>query len=299
MKSISKISSGIEGLDEILDGGFVPQQSYLIQGGPGTGKSTLGYHFLNKGINQGESTLYISFGESSDNIKGNARNIGIDLERVHFLDLNHDGDLNDSFEPYSIFPVAEVENESIFTSIKNAVEKYKPKRVLLDSITMFQFLNHDPYQTRKLALSFIRYICRKGATLLMTSELSEKSTKEEATFWVDGIVNLKYSDSWRKISIQKYRGSDFRVGNHALKITGTLEATNIHASYLADNIIFLRYLEMDGELHKAIGVLKKRLSDFERSIRRFEITKNGIEVGKKLSGLRGILSGTPETNRVN
>jgi circadian clock protein KaiC len=83
---------------------------------------------------------------------------------------------------------------------------------------MFQFLNQDPYQTRNMALSFIKYICKSGATLLMTSELSEKSTEKEATFWVDGIINLEFSETWRRLSILKYRGSDFRSGNHAFKI---------------------------------------------------------------------------------
>ncbi|TKX83433.1 recombinase RecA, partial [Halorubrum sp. SS5] len=71
-------------------------------------------------------------------------------------------------------------------------------------------------------------------------------------------------------------------------------ATMENVSYLADNIVFLRHLEVGGELRKAIGVLKKRTSDFERTIREFRITEHGITVGEPMSGLRGILSGTPE-----
>jgi circadian clock protein KaiC len=77
-------------------------------------------------------------------------------------------------------------------------------------------------------------------------------------------------------------------------VTGNFKPTNSGLSYLADNIVFLRYLEMQGELQKAIGILKKRTSNFERSLRQFEITQHGITVGEPLSGLRGILSGTPE-----
>lgn len=477
MSNEQKISTGISSLDEVLDGGLIPQQSYLIQGGPGTGKSTIGYHFLEQAVKEGEAPLYISFGESSTHVNRNAKKLGVSLDDVHFLDLNPESDFSKDFEPYSVFATSEVESSSIFEPIVEAIEKHSPKRVFLDSITMFQFLNQDPFQTRNMALSFIKYICNSGATLLMTSELSEKSTEKEATFWVDGIVNLVYSESWRKLTVLKYRGSDYRSGNHAFRIsssgfelfpalrpntysrnfisspvssglteldellhggieqgtttlvtgptgvgktnlsvqfmkeaanrgersaiytfeeskeliikrsesinvpvkkmidkgylkvesieplsyspdefskmvrndveendtkfvlidsiggygmavreentlerlhsltvylqnmgvttflinetqsiTGTLEATNIHASYLADNIIFLRYLEMNGELQKAIGVLKKRLSDFEKSIRRFHITKEGIQVGDKLSGFRGILSGTPQAS---
>ncbi|MFW5987956.1 MAG: ATPase domain-containing protein, partial [bacterium] len=70
--------------------------------------------------------------------------------------------------------------------------------------------------------------------------------------------------------------------------------TDTETSYLADNILFLRYLEINGKLEKAIGVLKKRMSDFENTMRQFSITKNGIKVGKPLKNMRGILSGNPE-----
>ncbi|MHB0938505.1 MAG: ATPase domain-containing protein [Armatimonadota bacterium] len=77
-------------------------------------------------------------------------------------------------------------------------------------------------------------------------------------------------------------------------VTGDFHITDANISYLADNIVFIRYLEMNGQLRKAIGVLKKRLSDFEKTLREFEITKYGVHVGKPLTGLRGILRGEPE-----
>jgi len=77
-------------------------------------------------------------------------------------------------------------------------------------------------------------------------------------------------------------------------VTGEFQATMENISYLADNIVFLRHLEVHGEMRKAIGVLKKRTSDFERTIREFQITSHGLKVGEPMSGMRGILSGTPE-----
>jgi circadian clock protein KaiC len=77
-------------------------------------------------------------------------------------------------------------------------------------------------------------------------------------------------------------------------ITGDFRATDVGISYLADNVLFLRYLEVEGELRKAVGVLKKRMGDFEKSVRELEITRYGVRVGKPLIGLRGILSGVPE-----
>ncbi|WP_144905121.1 ATPase domain-containing protein [Halobellus captivus] len=77
-------------------------------------------------------------------------------------------------------------------------------------------------------------------------------------------------------------------------VTGDFEPTSSNLSYLADNLLFLRYLEAYGELRKAIGVLKKRTGDFERTLREFGIRSDGIHVGEPLTGLRGILTGTPE-----
>ena len=82
--------------------------------------------------------------------------------------------------------------------------------------------------------------------------------------------------------------------NEVETITGDFRPTEIGISYIADNLVFLRYLEMEGELRKAIGVLKKRMSDFEKTLREFEITRYGIKVGRPLTNLRGILKGSPE-----
>jgi circadian clock protein KaiC len=82
--------------------------------------------------------------------------------------------------------------------------------------------------------------------------------------------------------------------NEVSGITGDFEATEAGISYLCDNLVFLRYLEIDGELRKSVGVLKKRLSGFSRNIREFEITCDGVLVGEPLTGLRGVLTGTPE-----
>jgi circadian clock protein KaiC len=77
-------------------------------------------------------------------------------------------------------------------------------------------------------------------------------------------------------------------------VTGEFQATDAGISYLADNVLFLRHLELDGELRKAVGVLKKRVGPFERTLREFEITPDGVRVGQSLNGVRGILQGTPE-----
>ena len=80
-------------------------------------------------------------------------------------------------------------------------------------------------------------------------------------------------------------------------VTGEFQATEAGISYLADNIVFLRHLELAGEMRKAIGVLKKRTSDFERMLREFQITEHGLKVGEPLNELSGVLSGSPDWAR--
>jgi len=80
-------------------------------------------------------------------------------------------------------------------------------------------------------------------------------------------------------------------------VTGTFQASDSHVSYLADNVLFIRYIEVDGEVRKAVGVLKKRFGAFESTLRSFEIDSDGIQVGGALSDLRGVLTGTPTRER--
>jgi circadian clock protein KaiC len=82
--------------------------------------------------------------------------------------------------------------------------------------------------------------------------------------------------------------------NEVESIVGDFKATELGISYMCDNVIFIRYLEIQGEMRKAIGILKKRMSDFERNLREFLITQDGVVIGKPLKNLRGILRGIPE-----
>lgn len=468
-----KVQTGISGLDDILEGGLLPGRSYLVQGGPGLGKSTIGYHFLEEGNRNDEATLLVSLSEHTENIIDNASRLHIDLSATQILDLSPDAEIEDEGEAYSVFLPSDVAQKPIMKRLKEVVDQHRPSRVVLDSITMLNMLNSEPFQARQLALSFIRYICSQGATLLMLSEQHQGG--DDSSFWVNGIINLTYDANWRNIEVTKYRGSGYKAGPHSFKITssglevfprlqphsyegrftpkklssgieeldamlsgglergtttlltgpsgvgktnlgiqfikqaasqgersaiysfeeskelilrrseginvpintivkqgnlkiapieplsyspdefskrvrtdvedndtrivmidavggyklgvgekdalprlhslcvylqnigvttilvnetsnlfGEFQPTEINASYLADNIIFLRYLEYQGRLQKSLGILKKRMSDFEPYLREFAITNDGIQVGARLQNMRGILTGQPE-----
>ncbi|RMG74043.1 MAG: recombinase RecA, partial [Nitrospirae bacterium] len=216
---IKRLSTGISGLDEVLKGGFIPQRSYLIRGAPGTGKTTFGLHFLIKGIQEGGSSLYITLSESEENIRHNASMMGLDLKGVEFLDLSPESEFFKEVETYDIFSAAEVEREPTTKRIVEQIEKLKPHRVFVDSMTQFRYLSTDPFQFRKQVLSFFRFLTEQGATVLFTSEHSPEAPDEDLQFLSDGIIHLHLRDDERYLRVTKFRGSDFRTGSHSFKIT--------------------------------------------------------------------------------
>ncbi|RMF90251.1 MAG: recombinase RecA, partial [Nitrospinota bacterium] len=134
---------------------------------------------------------------------------------------------------------------------------------------------------------------------LVRQEIEEQHTRIVMIDSLSGYrLSLRGEDLTAQLhALSKYvtnMGETLLLVNEVENITGEFQATEVGVSYLADNIIFFRYLEIGGELRKAIGVLKKRLSDFEKTLREYEITRYGIRVGEPLTGLRGILRGTPE-----
>lgn len=137
---------------------------------------------------------------------------------------------------------------------------------------------------------FTELVCReveeRGARLVIIDSLAGYQKTLHGEDFSSSIFDL--------CAYLKARGITTILVNDVEAITGDFRVTEVGISYLADNIIFLRYLEINGELRKAIGVLKKRMSRFEQTLREFRVTERGIQVGEPLSNLRGILLGVPE-----
>ena len=213
-----RLSLGVTGLDEILRGGLIPQRAYLVRGGPGTGKTTLGVHFLAAGAALGENTLLITLGEPAEQILENGKAIGLNLDKVTFLDLSPDSSFFTKVQSYDIFSPAEVEREPVTHQIVETVQELKPQRVFIDSMTQFRFLALDAFQFRKQVLSCMRFLLESQATLLFTSENSPEVPDNDLQFMCDGVINMKFYDEKRTINIAKFRGSDFRDGFHSLSL---------------------------------------------------------------------------------
>jgi circadian clock protein KaiC len=469
-------ASGIDGLDEVLGGGFLPRRSYLIRGGPGTGKTTLGLHFLAAGAARGERALFLGQGQALETVRSDAHSLGIDLATVEFLDLSPGPELFGEGQAYDVFSPADVERGAFTDRIVARIDELKPARVLLDGLTQVRNLATDVVDFRRQAASFLRFLLNQGATVLVASDSMTPEGDQDLQFMVDGVIHLGYDPGeGRSLTVTKLRGSRFSAHRHTAKIgdrglavfprlvpddyrreysaeaissgvprldqllhgglergtvtllsgpsgvgkttlglqfmkeaagrgersvvytfeeaaatllyrsaavaipvaamveqgtlvveqveplrytpdefalsvrqeverrdarivmldslsgyqlsirgddlvrhvhalckylknmgvtvlvileveriTGEFRISDLGISYLADNVVFLRYLEIDGELRRVVGVLKKRMSDFEKSMRELTITRYGLMVGEPLRGLRGILAGILE-----
>src|SRR6266851_978931 len=188
-----RVSTGVTGLDEILNGGFIQKRAYLLRGGPGCGKTTLGLHFLTEGTAQGERSLFITLGESEAELCANANALGFDLTQVRFLDLSPNAAFFTEMQTYDIFSPAEVEREPVTRQIMEQIEHLKPQRVFLDAMTQFRYLATDAFQFRKQVLSFLRFLVEQGATVLYTSEGSSSAPDDDLQFMSDGVIHLHFS----------------------------------------------------------------------------------------------------------
>ncbi len=215
----SRLSIGIAGLDSILSGGLLPGRAYLLSGGPGSGKTIVGMHFLTCEQAQGEKTLYITLEEPEARIGENAASIGIDMKGVKILDLSPDAEFFKQTQTYDLFSPAEVERDPIAKKIVDCIESLRPKRVFLDSITQFRYLSSDAFQFRKQVLSFLRFMADQKVTLLVSSESTADTPDDDMRFMSDGIIELRFVDEVRTAAVTKYRGSIFPRGRHSLRLT--------------------------------------------------------------------------------
>jgi circadian clock protein KaiC len=211
-----RVSTGVVGLDEVLNGGLVPRRSYMVSGDPGTGKTILGLHFLTAG--DGES-LCVNLEEPPEEIQRNAAAVGIDTGDVTFLDLSPGADVFVHEREYDVFPSDDVEGESLRSALVEAVETVEPDRMFVDPLSELQHLAPDSYQLRQQVSSLLRYLRDQGVTVVFTSQATAAVPDDELQYLSDGTIELTQSEGGRRLEVRKFRGSRTRSGSHTVRIT--------------------------------------------------------------------------------
>lgn len=212
-----RVSTGVEGFDVILDDGLIARRRYLVRGGPGLGKTTLGLSFLSA-AGKHDPSLFIGFQEPADEIRANASSVNIDVSGIEFLCLTPDEDFFVRGEAYDVFSASDVEQGPMVEAIVEAVERVGPKRVFVDSMTQLRFMSADVYQFRKQAQSFLRFLVERGATVMFTSEASRQLPDNDLQFLADGVINLTRTGMHSTIQVSKFRGSRFHPGPHQFRL---------------------------------------------------------------------------------
>ena len=220
-----RCTTGVPGLDDILNGGLLTNRVYLLQGDPGVGKTTLGLQFLMEGCRLGEAALYITLSETKAELDAVAQSHGWDLSPIQILELSDmqaemQGDGNNTF-----FHPSEVELTRTKQKVLDRIAEVKPKRVVFDSLSELRLMAETPLRFRRQILDFKQYFSGRDATVIF---VDDRTTGLEGHLEIEsivhGVISLSrstpaYGINRRQLAVRKIRGSRFREGHHDLVLT--------------------------------------------------------------------------------
>ncbi|QNA90488.1 circadian clock protein KaiC [Massilia sp. Dwa41.01b] len=212
-----RISSGIAGLDDILGGGLTPQRVYLVEGTPGTGKTTLGLQFLLDGAARGESGLYITLSETAAELRAVAASHGWSLDALEIYELASD-DMLDMDSQQSVFHPSEVELGETTRNVMDQVDRIKPARVVFDSMSEMRLLAQNALRYRRQILALKQFFASRACTVLLLDDKTAQNDQHLHSI-AHGVISLEqiakeFGKERRRVNIVKMRGIRFRGGYH-------------------------------------------------------------------------------------
>ena len=214
---------GVVGLDDILNGGLPSNRVYLIEGEPGTGKTTISLQFLLEGARLGESGLYITLSESKEELEAVAKSHGWSLDGFAVYELVPPADSLRPESQYTIFHPAEIELGETTSAVLEEVERTKPQRVAFDSLSEMRLLARDPLRFRRQILALKQYFAGRHSTVLLLDDKVYGEQDLQVHSIVHGVISLEhlaveYGSERRRLRVTKLRGTHFRGGYHDFTI---------------------------------------------------------------------------------
>lgn len=221
-----RASTGIRGLDEIMNGGFPRNHFYLLDGEPGAGKTTVALQFLMEGVRNGEKGLYVTLSESRDELHGIAASHGWSLDGIEIFELPTE---NASGETYTVFHPAEIELQQTVDLVYQHVDELQPSRITFDSLSEMRLLARDPLRFRRQILGLKQYFATRDCTVILLDDKTAPEGDLQLHSLAHGVlvlehISLDYGEERRRLQMTKLRGSRFRGGYHDFRIhTGGIE----------------------------------------------------------------------------
>lgn len=215
-----RLSTGVSGLDDVLGGGLPPGNVYWVEGRTGTGKTTLAMQFVLEGARRGEPVLYVSLTEAPEDLRAAAASHGWSLDGVALQQLTFE---SADDEPYTVFFPDEIELGQSMRQIEEAMERVRPKRVVLDAISELQLMARDELSHRRQLLGLRKLFKKNECTVLVLDERLSDAPDMELRSLAHGVIRLEqqplgYGGIRRRVRVVKLRGAAFRQGDQDMRL---------------------------------------------------------------------------------
>jgi circadian clock protein KaiC len=220
----ARLSTGVAGLDDILNGGFPEGHFFLLEGEPGTGKTTLGLQFLLDGAKRGEKGLYVTLSESKAEIEKVARSHQWSLDDLTIFEYTPTEQTLRPDEHYTVFHPSEIEFQATTEIILNEIERVHPTRIVFDSLSEMRLLAGDSLRYRRQILALKHYFANRNCTVLLLDDRTASPEDLQLQSIAHGVlvfekVPREYGNTRRRFFVSKLRGSTYREGYHDYVIT--------------------------------------------------------------------------------
>lgn len=214
--------TGLEGLDAIIGGGLPSNCFYLVQGDPGSGKTTLALQFLFEGRRRGETALYITLSETRDELERVAASHGWSLEGIPLLEFSAIEALSQPESQTTVFHPSEMELGKVSQLLRDEIAKHRPQRVVFDSLSEFRLLAETALRYRRQLLSLKQELARRGSTVLLLDDKMDSGRMggdPHVLSLTHGVIEMEqlspdYGKSRRRLRVMKMRGVRFSEGYH-------------------------------------------------------------------------------------